>query len=78
MRMPGRAPARTLRYKPAGTIRITATEYAADTILLPKSQSSSSIIPGSSWSSSIRQLAFLCVKSRRTIISVNIEIFVDK
>src|SRR5712692_11231668 len=25
-----------LREKPAGTIRITATEYAADTILLPK------------------------------------------
>src|SRR5215467_9239922 len=25
-----------LRQKPAGTIRITATEYAADTILLPK------------------------------------------
>src|SRR3712207_4153888 len=25
-----------LRGKPAGTIRITATEYAADTILLPK------------------------------------------
>src|SRR3954447_23769035 len=25
-----------LRDKPAGTIRITATEYAADTILLPK------------------------------------------
>src|SRR5206468_1431785 len=25
-----------LRVKPAGTIRITATEYAADTILLPK------------------------------------------
>ncbi|HXW70672.1 MAG TPA: LysR substrate-binding domain-containing protein [Methylocella sp.] len=27
---------RELREKPAGTIRITATEYAADTILLPK------------------------------------------
>ena len=27
---------RGLREKPAGTIRITATEYAADTILLPK------------------------------------------
>jgi len=27
---------RDLREKPAGTIRITATEYAADTILLPK------------------------------------------
>ncbi|MBV9111429.1 MAG: LysR family transcriptional regulator [Hyphomicrobiales bacterium] len=27
---------RELRDKPAGTIRITATEYAADTILLPK------------------------------------------
>src|SRR5918993_975131 len=25
-----------LREKPAGTVRITATEYAADTILLPK------------------------------------------
>jgi DNA-binding transcriptional LysR family regulator len=27
---------RELREKPAGTIRITATEYAADAILLPK------------------------------------------
>lgn len=27
---------RELRKKPAGTIRITATEYAADTVLLPK------------------------------------------
>src|SRR5438094_619839 len=27
---------RELRHKPAGTIRITATEYAADAILLPK------------------------------------------
>ena len=27
---------RDLREKPAGTIRITATEYAADAILLPK------------------------------------------
>src|SRR2546423_5962255 len=27
---------RALRDKPAGTIRITATEYAADAILLPK------------------------------------------
>jgi DNA-binding transcriptional LysR family regulator len=27
---------RELREKPAGTIRITATEYAADTVLLPK------------------------------------------
>src|ERR687884_2304514 len=30
------AAVRELREKPAGTIRITATEYAADTILLPK------------------------------------------
>ena len=29
-------PSSELREKPAGTIRITATEYAADTILLPK------------------------------------------
>lgn len=29
-----------LREKPAGTIRITATDYAADTILWPNSQSS--------------------------------------
>ena len=27
---------RELREKPAGTIRITATEYAADAVLLPK------------------------------------------
>ena len=27
---------RDLREKPAGTIRITATEYAADAVLLPK------------------------------------------
>jgi len=27
---------RELRKKPAGTIRITAAEYAADTVLLPK------------------------------------------
>src|SRR6187431_1933438 len=30
------AAVRDLREKPAGTIRITATEYAADAILLPK------------------------------------------
>src|SRR5271169_5938137 len=30
------ASVRELREKPAGTIRITATEYAADAILLPK------------------------------------------
>src|SRR6266480_560432 len=30
------AAVRDLREKPAGTVRITATEYAADTILLPK------------------------------------------
>src|SRR6266566_9581069 len=30
------APVRELREKPAGTIRITATEFSIDTILLPK------------------------------------------
>ena len=43
---------RELREKPAGTIRITATEYAADAILLPKLRSCCRSIPTSKSKSS--------------------------